>query len=113
MYSFALTQCGIIAVAAIYTPLDRGHGLCRRLGRKATILIAGACFIVGIALCAAAVQMGMLIVGRIMIGLGVGFGNQVRALHCRACLCARKETGHALDYQSRRCWDLPCHMAFS
>ena len=50
---------------------------CRRLGRKLTILIAGACFIVGITLCAAAVQISMLIVGRIIIGLGVGFGNQV------------------------------------
>ena len=42
-----------------------------------TILIAGACFIIGITLCAAAVQISMLIVGRIIIGLGVGFGNQV------------------------------------
>ena len=49
----------------------------RRLGRKLTILIAGACFIIGITLCAAAVQISMLIVGRIIIGLGVGFGNQV------------------------------------
>lgn len=51
--------------------------LCRRLGRKLTISIAGACFIIGITLCAAAVQISMLIVGRIIIGLGVGFGNQV------------------------------------
>ena len=53
------------------------HCSCRRLGRKLTILIAGACFIIGITLCAAAVQISMLIVGRIIIGLGVGFGNQV------------------------------------
>lgn len=53
---------------------------CRRLGRKPTILIAGGCFITGITLCAAAVQIAMLIIGRIMIGLGVGFGNQVGQL---------------------------------
>ena len=40
-------------------------------------MIAGACFIVGITLCAAAMNMGMLIIGRITIGLGVGLGNQV------------------------------------
>ena len=40
-------------------------------------MIAGACFIVGITLCAAAVDVGMLIIGRIMLGLGVGLGNQV------------------------------------
>ena len=40
-------------------------------------MIAGACFIVGITLCAAAMNMGMLIIGRICIGLGVGLGNQV------------------------------------
>jgi len=52
--------------------------LSRKIGRRATILIAGVCFLVGISLCAAAMRMGMLIIGRIMIGLGVGFGNQVR-----------------------------------
>ena len=31
----------------------------------------------GITLCAAAMNMGMLIIGRICIGLGVGLGNQV------------------------------------
>ena len=40
-------------------------------------MIAGACFIVGITLCAAAMTIGMLIIGRIAIGLGVGLGNQV------------------------------------
>ena len=93
-------MCHYCAVAAIQSLSDWGHGLCRRLGRKATILIAGACFIVGIALCAAAVQIGMLIIGRIMIGLGVGFGNQVSALHCRAGFCAKEETGNTLDYQA-------------
>ena len=78
--------------------IDWGNGLCRRLGRKATILTAGACFIVS-AMCTAAVQIGMLITGRIMIGSG----NQVRALHCRACLCAKKGIDNALDCQSRHC----------
>lgn len=31
----------------------------------------------GITLCAAAMDIGMLIIGRIAIGLGVGLGNQV------------------------------------
>lgn len=101
MYSFSNDAiCHWCAVAAIRSLSDWSHGLCRRLGRKATILIAGACFIVGIVLCAAAVQIGMLIIGRIMIGLGVGFGNQVRALHCRSGVCAKEETGNALHYEA-------------
>lgn len=51
--------------------------LCRSLGRRATILIAAICFIVGIALCAGAEHVAMLIVGRLLLGFGVGFANQV------------------------------------
>lgn len=49
----------------------------RQLGRRLTMLIAGVFFIVGVALNAAAQDLAMLIVGRLLLGCGVGFANQV------------------------------------
>ncbi|XP_009596744.1 sugar transport protein MST4-like [Nicotiana tomentosiformis] len=48
----------------------------RRLGRRLTMLIAGCFFIVGVILNAAAQDLAMLIIGRILLGCGVGFANQ-------------------------------------
>ncbi|KAL5982031.1 Sugar transport protein mst4 [Asimina triloba] len=48
----------------------------RKLGRKRTMLIAGGFFIVGVVLNAAAQDLAMLIIGRILLGCGVGFANQ-------------------------------------
>ncbi|KAF7810938.1 sugar transport protein 13-like [Senna tora] len=48
----------------------------RKLGRKWTMFVAGIFFIVGTILNAAAVNMGMLISGRLLLGCGVGFANQ-------------------------------------
>ncbi|CAI9287302.1 unnamed protein product [Lactuca saligna] len=48
----------------------------RRLGRRLTMLIAGVFFIFGVIFNAAAVNLAMLIVGRILLGCGVGFANQ-------------------------------------
>lgn len=49
----------------------------RRLGRRLTMLIAGVFFIAGVILNAAAMNLAMLIIGRILLGCGVGFANQV------------------------------------
>ncbi|CAI0429889.1 unnamed protein product [Linum tenue] len=46
------------------------------LGRRPTMLIAGLFFIAGVVLNAAAQDLAMLIVGRILLGCGVGFANQ-------------------------------------
>ena len=48
-------------------------------GRKASMLVASSCYIVGTVLVTAAVQIGMLIIGRILLGVGVGFAIQARA----------------------------------
>ncbi|PRQ38413.1 putative major facilitator, sugar transporter, major facilitator superfamily [Rosa chinensis] len=48
----------------------------KTLGRKITMLIAGNLFLVGTAFNAAAVNLPMLIVGRLLLGCGVGFANQ-------------------------------------
>ncbi|KAJ4820114.1 Sugar transport protein 13 [Rhynchospora pubera] len=48
----------------------------RNLGRKPTMLIAGFFFIVGVIFNGAAKNLAMLIVGRIILGCGIGFANQ-------------------------------------
>ncbi|PON80119.1 Sugar/inositol transporter [Parasponia andersonii] len=48
----------------------------RRLGRRLTMLIAGIFFIIGTIFNAAAQNLAMLIIGRILLGCGVGFANQ-------------------------------------
>ncbi|KAG5587798.1 hypothetical protein H5410_048232 [Solanum commersonii] len=48
----------------------------RKLGRRLTMLIAGCFFTIGVVLNAAAQNLAMLIIGRILLGCGVGFANQ-------------------------------------
>lgn len=50
---------------------------CTNIGRKPTILIASTLFLIGSALSASAEHIWMLILGRIALGIGVGFGNEV------------------------------------
>ncbi|XP_061338620.1 sugar transport protein 13-like [Gastrolobium bilobum] len=51
-------------------------GVTRKLGRKQTMLISGIFFIIGTALNAVANTLVLLIIGRIILGCGVGFANQ-------------------------------------
>lgn len=50
---------------------------CKLWGRKPTIQVASIFFLVGAILNAVAQNLGMLIAGRLCLGAGVGFGNQV------------------------------------
>lgn len=59
----------------------------RHWGRRATMLLAGASFLAGVVLCTTAVALGMLIVGRILLGFGVGFANQAVPFPC-CSLCS-------------------------
>ncbi|GJN09922.1 hypothetical protein PR202_ga27976 [Eleusine coracana subsp. coracana] len=54
--------------------------VCTRFGRKRTMQAASVFFLGGSALCACAVNLPMLIVGRVCLGAGVGFGNQAAPL---------------------------------
>ncbi|XP_009795520.1 sugar transport protein 8-like [Nicotiana sylvestris] len=49
---------------------------CQLLGRRPTIFMASAFFIAGAVISAASEHRWMLIVGRILFGVGVGFGNE-------------------------------------
>lgn len=72
------TSCLFLAgaVAALV-----GSYTCRRFGRKATMMAGGACFLVGTALVACAVHMVMLVLGRLVLGVGVGFATQATPLY--------------------------------
>lgn len=52
----------------------------RAFGRKPSVLMGGAAFLAGSALGGAAVNVYMLIFGRLLLGVGVGFANQVSHL---------------------------------
>ena len=49
----------------------------RRMGRRFTMLAAGFLFLAGVVFNTAAVNLIMLIVGRLLLGCGVCFANQV------------------------------------
>ncbi|KAJ6430029.1 hypothetical protein OIU84_021442 [Salix udensis] len=49
---------------------------CSKYGRKPTMQLASIFFIIGVALTTFAVNIEMLIIGRLHLGLGVGFANQ-------------------------------------
>lgn len=49
----------------------------KAFGRKPSILVGGAAFLAGAALGGAALNVYMLIFGRVLLGVGVGFANQV------------------------------------
>ncbi|XP_043697417.1 sugar transport protein 5-like [Telopea speciosissima] len=46
-------------------------------GRKATLVLGGSIFLIGVALISSATDVGMLILGRVCLGIGIGFSNQV------------------------------------
>jgi MFS family permease len=52
----------------------------RRYGRRPTMLIAGLCFVLGVLFNASAQHLLMLILGRVLLGWGVGFANQASSL---------------------------------
>ena len=51
------------------------------LGRRNSIMLGGGIFLAGGAVNGGAENMAMLILGRILLGFGVGFTNQVSQLH--------------------------------
>ncbi|KAK6794479.1 hypothetical protein RDI58_007932 [Solanum bulbocastanum] len=72
------------AMGGVIFGYDIGISVTRAYGRKASILLGGANFLAG----GAASNIYMLIIGRVLLGVGVGFANQ----RPRICLL-RKWTG--------------------
>lgn len=50
----------------------------RKYGRKVSMFTGGLAFLIGALINAFAINVAMLIIGRLLLGVGVGFANQVR-----------------------------------
>uniref|UniRef100_A0A0E0JK89 Major facilitator superfamily (MFS) profile domain-containing protein n=1 Tax=Oryza punctata TaxID=4537 RepID=A0A0E0JK89_ORYPU len=61
----------------------------RKFGRKMTMLGGGFIFLIGAVLNGAAADVAMLIIGRILLGIGVGFSNQAVPLYLSEMAPAR------------------------
>ncbi|CAI0395109.1 unnamed protein product [Linum tenue] len=73
-FTSSLYLAGLVA-SLVASPITRSYG------RRASIIIGGISFFVGASLNAAAVHIAMLLAGRIMLGIGIGFGNQAVPLY--------------------------------
>ena len=68
-----------LSLAGVFACLAAGH-VTRRVGRRNSMLIGASFFLVGAILNCAAVNIYMLVIGRILLGFAVGFTNQVITL---------------------------------
>lgn len=57
------------------------HWICDRYGRRLSFIVAAAGFIVGIIIMACSWSYGVLMFGRLFVGLGVGFGLAIDPLY--------------------------------
>ncbi|KAI3793112.1 hypothetical protein L1987_35726 [Smallanthus sonchifolius] len=71
----------------------------RAFGRRPSILVGGAAFLAGAALGGAAYNIYMLIVGRVLLGVGVDFANQV------------KYYSFALEMAKQAGWSVPFYLS--
>lgn len=62
--------------AALVSTFGASH-VTRNKGRKGSIIVGSISFFLGAILNAAAVNIWMLIIGRVLLGVGIGFSNQV------------------------------------
>ncbi|GLJ29877.1 hypothetical protein SUGI_0590580 [Cryptomeria japonica] len=53
----------------------------RKYGRRMSIIVGGSSFLLGGALNAGSQNIAMLIIGRLLLGIGIGFGNQAVPLY--------------------------------
>lgn len=71
----------------------------RVYGRKISMLVGGSSFLIGSALNGAAVNVEMLILGRIMLGVGVGFANQAVPVYLSEMAPARLRGALNIGFQ--------------
>nr|XP_016458581.1 PREDICTED: sugar transport protein 8-like [Nicotiana tabacum] len=72
---------------------------CKRFGRKITMQLASLFFFIGVILNAAAMNLPMLIIGRLCLGAGVGFGNQAVPLFISEIAPAKYRGGLNILFQ--------------
>ncbi|KAA8535287.1 hypothetical protein F0562_030290 [Nyssa sinensis] len=73
-FTSSLYLAGLVA-SLVASPITRKYG------RRASIICGGISFIIGATLNASAVNLALLILGRLMLGVGIGFGNQAIPLY--------------------------------
>lgn len=73
-FTSSLYLAGLVA-SLLASPVTRKHG------RRTSIICGGVTFFAGAVLNASAVNLAMLLLGRIMLGIGIGFGNQAIPLY--------------------------------
>nr|GEU61396.1 sugar transport protein 8-like [Tanacetum cinerariifolium] len=72
---------------------------CQKYGRRITIQLASLFFLIGVVLNAAALNLWMLIIGRLFLGAGVGFGNQAVPLFISEIAPSRYRGGLNVCFQ--------------
>ncbi|KAF5184043.1 Sugar transport protein [Thalictrum thalictroides] len=73
----------------------------RAYGRKPSILIGGAFFLTGAALGGAALNLYMLIIGRLLLGIGLGFTNQSVPLYLSEMAPSKYRGGVNFGFQKQ------------
>ncbi|CAN8248091.1 unnamed protein product [Cochlearia groenlandica] len=73
-FTSSLYLAGLVSTL-VASPVTRNYG------RRASIVCGGISFLIGAGLNAGAVNMAMLLSGRILLGIGIGFGNQAVPLY--------------------------------
>ncbi|CAH9070352.1 unnamed protein product [Cuscuta epithymum] len=73
-FTSSLYLAGLVS-SLVASPITRIYG------RRISIICGGISFLVGASLNASALNLAMLLVGRIMLGVGIGFGNQAVPLY--------------------------------
>ncbi|XXG58964.1 hypothetical protein AAC387_Pa04g1138 [Persea americana] len=71
----------------------------RKYGRRISIICGGFSFLTGAGLNAGAVNLAMLLLGRIMLGVGIGFGNQAVPLYLSEMAPAHLRGGLNMMFQ--------------
>ncbi|KAK9102118.1 hypothetical protein Sjap_019372 [Stephania japonica] len=91
-FTSSLYLAGLVA-SLVASPVTRNYG------RRVSIICGGISFLIGAALNAAAVNLFMLILGRIMLGVGIGFGNQAVPLYLSEMAPAHLRGGLNIMFQ--------------
>ncbi|XP_015954213.1 sugar transport protein 14 [Arachis duranensis] len=80
--------------------------LTRKKGRKASIIVGALSFLAGAILNAAAQNIAMLIIGRVLLGGGIGFGNQAVPLYLSEMAPARNRGAVNQLFQFTTCFGI-------
>ncbi|GJN00982.1 hypothetical protein PR202_ga18210 [Eleusine coracana subsp. coracana] len=85
-------------IAGLVTTLLASHVTSTR-GRRASMLLGGAAFLAGACVGGASLSIGMAILGRALLGVGLGFANQAVPLYLSEMAPARRRGAFSNGFQ--------------